>query len=272
MVRRIAYSARSHVGRVRENNEDNLAANGTKLPLNLGNRPFSLDGIAEYPAVFAVCDGMGGTDDGEVASRLAVGTILSFEEKLRTICPNRLPELVERCVREADAAIRTSSGKRKYSGTTLALAVISKQGAYCFNLGDSRIYALRNGKLCRISHDHTWFSEHMGERDDFPPRRGNLYKLTGCLGVGAYRPVEAYPPVVGHYRLLLCSDGLTDRVNTTEIRDVLVEERGTDEAADALVSLALRKGGYDNITVIVADGRTVFPPFEMLGKQERRRI
>ena len=60
---KISYSARSHVGRIRENNEDNLVAGSAALPLNLGNRPFALDGVADYPAVFAVADGMGGAED-----------------------------------------------------------------------------------------------------------------------------------------------------------------------------------------------------------------
>ena len=258
---RIAYSARSHVGRIRENNEDNLVADGTALPLNLGNRSFALDGVAEYPAVFAIADGMGGMEDGEIASRLTVATILRFEEKLRTAKAEQLAGIVQTCVKEADAAIRTSSGKYRQSGTTLALAVISRRGAYCFSLGDSRIYALHGTKLHRVSHDHTWFAEHMGDRDALPVRRGSLYKLTGCIGAGLYREAEAYPPVGGSYRLLLCSDGLTDKVSAAEIREILRCCADTDEAADMLLSLALQKGGHDNISVIIADGKTALPAF-----------
>lgn len=257
---KISYSARSHVGWIRENNEDNLAAGGAAFPLNLGNRPFALDGVADYPAVFAVADGMGGAEDGEIASRMAVSTVLKFEEKMRSAeSAAQLAELVQTCVKEADAAIRTSVGKHHHSGTTLALAVLNVHGAYCFSLGDSRIYALRGKHLHRVSHDHSWFAEHMGNREDFPPRRGKLYKLTGCIGAGAYRDAEAYPPVRGNYRLLLCSDGLTDKVSASEIEKILSKCSHTDEAADTLLSLALRKGGCDNITVIVADGKVTFP-------------
>ena len=198
--------------------------------------------------------------DGEIASRLAVSTVLKYEEKLQSAqSAAQLAELVQTCVREADTSIRTSVGMYQHSGTTLALAILNAHGAYCFSLGDSRIYALRGKHLRRISHDHSWFAEHMGNREDFPPRRGKLYKLTGCIGAGSYRDAEAYPPVRGNYRLLLCSDGLTDKVSSSEIGKILSKCKHTDEAADMLLSLALRKGGSDNITVIVVDAKVTFP-------------
>ncbi|MBQ6205940.1 MAG: serine/threonine-protein phosphatase [Oscillospiraceae bacterium] len=268
---RIEYSVRSHVGWVRENNEDNFAVNGATLPANLGNRPFFLDGIAEYPAVFAVCDGMGGEDDGEIASRLMANTVLQFEDEICHAGKKKLNRIVQDCVRDADAAIRASVGRWRQSGTTLAMAVISRQGAFCFNLGDSRIYALCGKNLHRVSHDHTWFAEHMKDTDQIPKRRGKLYKLTGCLGIGEHRDAEAYPPVKGKYRILLCSDGLTDRISGEEIQEILNSCTGTDKAADALLSLALDKGGHDNITIIVADGRTTFPAFTGRGARGGKR-
>ena len=255
---KIEYSARSHVGLTRENNEDNLFVNGATLPPDIGKRLFSVDGVAEPPIALALCDGMGGREDSELASRIAVGTVSRFEERIRNARTAEMFDAVQTCVREADAAIRAAGGKQRRSGTTFSMAVIQKQGVSCFNLGDSRVYALRGKKFQQITHDHTWIAEHMGTDGVQPRSKGNLYKLTGCLGVGRPRDAAAYPLVVGAYRLLLCSDGLSDMLYPDEIERILRGGRNTADVADELLSAALEKGGYDNVTLIVADGKSGF--------------
>ena len=99
----------------------------------------------------------------------------------------------------------------------------------------------------------------MGTNGIQPQYKGNLYKLTGCLGLGHLRDAAAYPPIAGAYRLLLCSDGLSDMLYPNEIERILRDNRNTVDAADALLSTALDKGGYDNVTLIVADGGNGFP-------------
>ena len=254
---KIKYSARSHVGWVRQNNEDNLLVDGVTLPPDIGKRPFMVDGLAEPPFVLAVCDGMGGREDGEVASALAVETALRFEDKLCAANEQDLYQTVTDCVRVADTSIRDANRRR--AGTTLVMAILDRRAVSCFSLGDSRIYVAQRGKVRQVSHDHTWFAEHIHERSDGRGRNGNLYKLTGCLGVGPGRAVAQYPRITGKYRLLLCSDGLTDHVEHEELRDILCEYKDTEDAADELLRCALNNGGTDNVTVIVADGRTSFP-------------
>ncbi len=246
----VRYSARSHVGLRRENNEDNLFAEGVYLPPDLGNRPFSLDGVAGVPSVFAVCDGIGGEEEGETASLLAVETLCKSREALCRASPEQLDGAVQQYARRAHQAVHAKMhGVR--SGATLALAVLTAHGVRCFNLGDSRIF-LRQGKRFRqITHDHTVDAERL--RMGLRPKEGERadFRLTRCIGIGEAKPVESYPVISGSSRLLICSDGLSDMVAPQEISDLLADSPAA--AADRLVQAALDGGGLDNITVIVLD-------------------
>lgn len=247
----ITYSARSHLGLCRGNNEDNLFVNGVILPSDLGNRSFSLDGVANGPAVFAVCDGMGGEEAGETASLLAVETLRGSAEELRHATPHQLEEAVRQYARQSHQAIQLSAQDAR-SGSTLALCVIRTSGIHCFNLGDSRIYCLRQGHFWQVTNDHTVEGDRI--RMGFHPRAGERvdHRLTRCIGIGELRPVEAYPPIPGSCRLLICSDGLSCTVDHQEMKDILARQI-CPQATDLLLQSALKNGGHDNITAIVLD-------------------
>ncbi|CDX04962.1 protein phosphatase [Desulfitobacterium hafniense] len=253
----IEYSARSHIGMVRENNEDNLYVDGIILPLHTRERPFTIDGSTSSPAVFAVCDGMGGEDDGEIASRLAVQKLLNFNERIKSAGSEQLEEAIQSYVNKANEAIHAeTSGTNKRTGTTLALAVVSEHGIYCFNMGDSRIYALQKGAFRKITNDHTLVAEQTRNSSLTPNQvmsRKAGHKLTRCIGIGDILTVESYPPIIGTCRFLICSDGLTDMVDTAEIENILCASKRTADAANSLLTSALNKGGKDNVTVIIAD-------------------
>ena len=251
----IYYSARSHKGCVREHNEDNLCANGELLPPRADKRGFSMDGRVRPPCLFAVCDGMGGTERGELASFLAVQTLAQRRETLLAANGSSLEAEVAETVKAADSAVRAQCGSEESAGTTLSLAVVTRRDIRCFNLGDSRIYQQRGENLVQVTHDHTWLTEHMEQERPLRPESflENMHKLTRCIGVGPPCLAEAYPPLQRKGRLLLCSDGLTDMLTAREIGSVLAEHRETAEASEALLALSLEKGGYDNVTVIVVD-------------------
>ena len=247
----VNYSARSHVGLLRKNNEDNLFANGVRLPPNLGNRPFSLDGVTDVPSVFAVCDGMGGEAAGEIASLLAVETLHKIEGEFHCALPGQLDQVVRQYTRRTHQAIQTRmQGER--SGTTLALVVFTASGAYCFNLGDSKIFFHHGRRFQQITHDHTVDADRL--RMGLRPKEGERsdHRLTRCIGIGEPKPAEAYPVISGNFRLLICSDGLSDMVVPQEISNILAAFPYA-AAADRLVQAALDNGGRDNITVIVLD-------------------
>ena len=253
----IEYSARSHVGRVRGNNEDNLYVDGVILTPDMRERPFSIDGSTRSAAVFAVCDGMGGEDNGEIASLLAVQALLNAEGQIKSNIPERLEETVQSYVKEVCESIRTeteSSGKR--TGTTLALAVICEKGIYCFNSGDSRIYGLKKSDFWQITNDHNLAAEHIRNGIITKNQAADVIngnKLTRCMGIGNVSDVESSPPVTGDCRILICSDGLTDLLNDGEIENFLRTSTRAANAADYLLQSALEKGGKDNVTVIVLD-------------------
>lgn len=243
------YSVRSHKGKVRENNEDNFLADEFFLSAEYRNNPFSIDASAFSPFILAVCDGVGGEENGELASLTAVKTISGVKLQLQ----KDLNGAVSSCIETVNNEICSIS---KRSGTTLALAVISEKETHCFNVGDSRIYLLKNKRFRRITNDHTSGAEKVkngviSEENARKSKDGN--KLTRCIGIGNYRSAESYPVIKGKYRLLICSDGLTDMVTDDEIEKTISENKNTSDAAEKLLQIALNKGGTDNITIIVAD-------------------
>lgn len=251
----VTYAARSHLGLVRENNEDNLLADGVLLPRSLGSRAFSLDGTAGVPALFAVCDGMGGETAGETASRLTAESLAAEREALLAAAPEDLEESVCACVRRAHLLVNASAPPGRRSGSTLALAVLTRQGVRCFNLGDSRIFCSRRGRFWQVTHDHNVWSDQQRRGTPPPADEPPDYRLTRCIGIGRPRPAESYPVIPGSCRLLLCSDGLTDTVAPPEISAVLEGAESPAGAADQLLRAALRNGGYDNVTVLAVEIR-----------------
>ena len=251
----VDYSVRSHKGFVRRHNEDNLCANGEVLPPQADQRCFSMEGKVSLPCFFAVCDGMGGTDRGGLASFLAVQTLAQRKTELLSAPNCSLKEVVTKVIEEVDTAIRARCRGEESAGTTMCLAVMTRHSTRCFNLGDSRIYFHYKGKLIQVTHDHTWLAEKM--ENERPLRAEsvmeNMHKITRCLGVGPKCPVEVYPPLRKKGRLLLCSDGLTDMLSTQEIAAILDKRNVPAEASEALLTSSLDKGGEDNITIIVAD-------------------
>lgn len=253
----VAYSARSHVGRVRANNEDNLFADGVFLAPETNNQPFTIDGNSFTPIILAICDGMGGEENGEIASLIAVKKLSKSSDKLKSCSLHQINEVVQSYVNDVNIEIRSEIGNMgKRVGTTLALAVVTKNGVRCFNIGDTRIYCLSKSIFTQITNDHTLVAERLrngsitAEQANFD--KGN-HKLTKCIGIGDSCIVESYSEIYGKCRLLICSDGLTDMVAQAEIEKTLKEITSTTDTTKALIDLALEKGGRDNITVIVAD-------------------
>lgn len=251
----VKYAARSHPGLLRENNEDNLLADEVLLPPSLGNRTFSLDGTVNVPAMFAVCDGMGGEAAGETASRLTVETLASNRDALLTAPLSNLEETVRSCVRQAHETVRTSTLPGRRSGSTLALAVLTGQGIRCFNLGDSRIFCSRRGRFWQVTHDHNVWTDLLRAGTPPPADAQPDYRLTRCVGIGHPQPAESYPVIAGSCRLLLCSDGLTDMVAAQDISVILREADSPATAADQLLQTALQNGGQDNVTVLAVEIR-----------------
>lgn len=235
----LAWGASTDAGRVRAGNEDAFVAESM---------------------VFVVADGMGGHQAGEVASAIAASTL-----KDRLASGANTVDVAVAAVVEANAAIfqgAHSNAEQRGMGTTLtALAVLTMEDQpprfVLLNVGDSRTYVMRNGRLRRVSVDHSYVQElvstgHISEQEArFHPRR-NI--VTRALGIEPTVRVDTWVlPLVQGDRYVLCSDGLVDEVEDRDIAGLLAEHSNPQEAADALVAAANLNGGRDNTTVIVVD-------------------
>ena len=218
----LSAAAVTHPGRVRQNNED---AYLVRLDRSL----------------FVVCDGMGGYAGGEVASCLACNTIAAaFDAVPATVRTAQSAAVLRVACRDAHYAVahaQKESGNRKM-GTTVVALIVSGGQAIVAHAGDSACYRLRRDSLRRLTAPHV-----------MPAVR---HCLTNALGHGG--EVEVWEDTVeAGDMFLLCSDGLTDELDDPELRDALLAYRGqsAEATAQALVDVALRLGGRDNVTALV---------------------
>ena len=251
--------AASNVGNVRNDNEDNFFINGKTLDISIKGTAIVED--KSDGGLYAVCDGMGGEASGEIASAIAVNTL--HEYYLKTLAQkSSFNEVVSLYSDEANARmcaeILENDGKRM--GTTFAVLYIENNIAYIYNIGDSRVYLLRDSKLKQLSQDHTQIRRFLemgiltAEKARTHPER---HKLTQHLGIFpeemVIEPFVAKPVNIKDGDIfLLCSDGLTDMLDDKEIEDIMEQMKNPHEIAEKLVEAALTNGGKDNVTVIIS--------------------
>lgn len=249
---RITSCGMTDVGVKRTNNEDNYLINEE---LNL----------------FVVCDGMGGHVGGEFASAIAVNTV---EEVLSTM-ELRLDDLgvdpeddgggVEITREKLRYAIRLA-GKRIFQkaqeepeyrgmGTTCLALLVDGSNAYVAHVGDSRGYVVREGRIEQLTEDHSLVNQHI-KAGLITPEQAKTHKLKNIItrSLGYMEDVEIDIQVRAIRRgdrFVLCSDGLSNLVETSEIGE-LVLDLGPQDAGRRLIEIACERGGDDNITVVVA--------------------
>lgn len=238
-----------NIGRVRKNNEDNFYFSGRMLPCdNNGLRMVYTQKInSDEMPLFAVFDGMGGEEAGEVASFQAANVTDKCAEQLKKyLIPPR--EFLEDMCAKMNRAVCEESQKLAFGrmGSTVASMLFVNDTAYVCNLGDSRVYRLRDNELMQLSEDHT---------ELLPPNVTRKPRLTQHLGIFEdelrLEPHIAKGGIKKDDRYLLCSDGLTDMLSNAEICAILKDHQSVRQATAKLIDLALGHGGKDNITVIL---------------------
>ena len=205
--------------------------------------------------IFLVCDGMGGHKGGNVASQMAVETVCQnlYWDGADDIVPGLL-----NAVKLANKAIydKGQSDEALYEmGTTLTAAVIINGSLVIAHVGDSSLFLYQEGKLRKITRDHTLAEQMLTDgllmQEDI---QANVYNhvLTRAVGVENQVEVDIYQQELAQGDwILLSTDGLTDLVTEREISEYLGSASDPQETARALVDLALGKGGYDNITIVL---------------------
>ncbi len=231
-------------GNFRENNEDNC----------------SVDPDGRF---FLVCDGMGGQSAGEKASGLATEIVqkrldqgLDFTTAAEA---NEIVKVIDTAVGEANAeimALGEIDPECHQMGTTIVYLVHVAGRVFIGNVGDSRGYLLREGKLSQITKDHSLTQALLdagtiSEEDAKTHRYRNvLYRYLGTKDGSAGTEAKSLDPRAGD-RFLLCSDGVTDGIDDATIGELLGEHDDPQQAADAIVQAALDGGSKDNVTCVV---------------------
>jgi PPM family protein phosphatase len=273
---RVEIGAASHIGLVRENNEDSYIVGrversfhtlSTNLPAGSGPEHFD-----EVSYGMVVADGLGGGSGGEEASRLAVITfvnlVLHTPDWIMRVNDEEAERLMNRIVeryRKVGAAISERAAEHpalEGMATTMTLACSNAEDLFIGHVGDSRAYVLRGTDLIRLTRDHTYAQEladaGMIKQQDVERHRLRhvLSRALGPRGSDVEVDVTRFGLRDGD-QLLLCSDGLTGMIAEDEI-PALVAGRTAQAACQALIDAALAGGGKDNVTVVLA--RYAFPP------------
>ncbi len=211
--------------------------------------------------VLLVCDGMGGVKGGEIASSIAVKTIMdSLHVNLKPkMSKQNIKTALEEAIRQANKNIISRALSEEGllgMGTTCVCAVVCENNITIANIGDSRAYAVENEKLRQITDDHSLVNE-LVKAGDITPEEAHMHPkkniITRVLGVDEEVKIDYFNvDVKEDMYLILCSDGLTNEVSDIEICYEVVNSITEKGACESLVDIANKRGGRDNITVVVA--------------------
>ncbi|MFK0255458.1 PP2C family protein-serine/threonine phosphatase [Streptomyces sp. NPDC090445] len=232
----LRFAAGSHKGMIREGNEDSGYAG---------------------PRLLAVADGMGGQAAGEVASSEVISSLVQLDDDVPgSDILTSLGTAVQRANEQLRLMVEEDS-QLEGMGTTLTALLWTGQRLGLVHVGDSRAYLLRDGVLTQITQDHTWVQRLVDEgriteeEATTHPQRSLLMR---ALGSGdTVEPDLSIREVRVGDRYLICSDGLSGVVSHQTLEETLADYHGPHETVQSLIQLALRGGGPDNITCIVAD-------------------
>lgn len=266
---RLRVFGRTDVGQIREHNEDNfLIADLTRKSRSLMEADRD-QVVGPRGTVLGVCDGMGGAAAGEVASQLAVDIIYEKLVQGQPSDHNELARGLVRAVEDAGARIFSEARAdrtRRGMGTTATIAALVDARLFIAQVGDSRAYIVRNGRLVQVSRDQSLVNQLI-EAGQLTEEEAETFEHNNIIlqALGTAETVQVDLTFVDLRRgdvLLLCSDGLSGMIRGDEIREVLTTVPEPLEACRELTERANRAGGHDNITVIVArfDGSGLTDP------------
>ncbi|MDR2378456.1 MAG: protein phosphatase 2C domain-containing protein, partial [Bifidobacteriaceae bacterium] len=234
----LRYAVRSDIGLTRANNQDSAYAG---------------------PHLLVVADGMGGHAGGDIASSVAIAHLAPLDEEAPA--SDQGAEALEAAVEAAhDELLERVEEDQELAGLGTTITTLLRAGDRLIlgHIGDSRAYLLRDGQLEQVTTDHTFVQYLVDsgklepDQAERHPQRSLLLRVLGDVELSGGLDISVRKAVPGD-RWLLCSDGLSGVVSAATLRRTLIEEADPDRCADLLIELALRGGGPDNVTCVVAD-------------------
>lgn len=238
---KLTYAAKTDVGMIRSGNEDNFAveANATR-------------------GIFIVADGMGGHAAGEVASEMAVQIVIREVKDVHSVTDGSATKTLGEALKHANRAIhdRTITEVDKQGmGTTASVLLLADARYLIGQVGDSRVYLLRDGALKQLTKDHSYVQEQV-DLGNLTPEQARYHPysnvITRCVGASPEVEPDMY---AGEAKtgdvFLVASDGLTGMVDDRRLRDLLMSRAEPKRKVESLISEANGRGGLDNITAII---------------------
>ncbi|MDD6396602.1 MAG: PP2C family protein-serine/threonine phosphatase [Acutalibacteraceae bacterium] len=256
----LEIAAVTDIGQKRSSNQDNFFVNNCYIDHEdiLAERFDAVDSMAAH--VLAVCDGMGGQADGDIAALIGVSTVSEYAARFDDAdSPEETSRLAKKLIRDANSRVlerSESSGKKM--GSTISMLVVTSKFVYACNVGDSEIYHKHRYGIERLSKPHTVAQElvDVGAISEYQAsrsyRRNQLSQYLGMENPRILKQNEAFTTVRSGDMLLICSDGISDVLPDHSIYASLSSSRPVSDIADAIIEKALRKGSGDNLTVVIA--------------------
>ena len=216
--------------------------------------------LGSFSCLYIVADGMGGHRAGELASQMAVDTVVNHIKR----APQGEPErLFDNSFHLANMAVRSMASMRSQyqgMGTTLVACTVSGDKLIVANVGDSRLYVLED-RLRQVTVDHSLVEAMVraGSLDRSQMRtHPERNVITRAIGAESTVTTDIFEvPLRGVRKILLCSDGLHGMADDADIESILLRTGSLKEQADALIALANERGGSDNISVVLVDASMI---------------
>jgi protein phosphatase len=240
---------------------------GKLMPINedmVGHVTVSLGNDIEpnVADIIFVADGMGGHNRGDVASRIAVQSLVflvtNAVSRYSASLVNDIEHDIPRYISNINQHIRKKASENpdcEGMGTTLTAGIIIKDKLIIIHVGDSRMYRIENNLFQQISRDHSFVQELLDKGEITQEQAFNhpkKNKINKALGPKPSVIPDVYTLGWTEGMLMLCTDGLTDMLTNREIQDIVEANKKPKELCDKLVQAALEKGGHDNVSVLVA--------------------
>jgi len=207
--------------------------------------------------LFVICDGMGGHQAGEIASRLAVSWL--WKDFYSTTNIDDFEEWIKQEITSINSRLFNLSVEHEVyngMGTTLVGVIIKDKQAYCFNVGDSRCYLLKDGPIAQVTEDDSevWelYKQKILTKDELVKNKKS-HLITQALALSPTLEVHTYKPFkleIGS-KILLCSDGVNDVLTDSQIKEILSKEEDLSKIAQDLIDNSLEAGSRDDITTII---------------------